>query len=181
MKSYDDGIKEIIYDAKAIGERVVELGAEITRDYGGEELVVVAILRGSIVFVADLMRQIDLPLVFDTMAVSSYYNGTESSGRVKINKDLESSISGKNVLIVEDIADSGVTLQFLMEMLEVRKAKSIKVCTLLSKPSRRVVEVPLDYVGFVIEDKFVIGYGLDYAQRYRNYPHIGVLDEKMYK
>ena len=141
----------------------------------------VAILRGSIVFVADLMRQIDLPLVFDTMAVSSYYNGTESSGRVKINKDLESSISGKNVLIVEDIADSGVTLQFLMEMLEVRKAKSIKVCTLLSKPSRRVVEVPLDYVGFVIEDKFVIGYGLDYAQRYRNYPHIGVLDEKMYK
>ena len=181
MKSYDDGIKESIYDAKAIGERVAELGAEITRDYGGEELVVVAILRGSIVFVADLMRQIDLPLVFDTMAVSSYYNGTESSGRVKINKDLESSISGKNVLIVEDIADSGVTLQFLMEMLEVRKAKSIKVCTLLSKPSRRVVEVPLDYVGFVIEDKFVIGYGLDYAQRYRNYPHIGVLDEKMYK
>ena len=181
MKSYDDGIKEIIFDEETIKKRVIELGEEITRDYAGEELVVVAVLRGSIIFVADLIRYIDLPLVLDTVALSSYYNGTDSSGKVKINKDLESSISGKNVLIVEDIADRGVTLKFLMEMLEVRKAKSIKTCTLLDKPSRRTVEVDLDYIGFEIEDKFVIGYGLDYAQKYRNYPKIGVLDEKMYK
>lgn len=181
MKIYDDGIKEILFDEKTISDRVRELGEAITKDFNGEELVVVAVLRGSIIFVSDLIRCIDLPIVLDTVALSSYYNGTDSSGKVKINKDLESSISGKNVLIVEDIADRGVTLQFLMEMLKVRKAKSIKTCTLLNKPSRRTNEVDLDYIGFEIEDHFVIGYGLDYAQKYRNYPKIAVLDEKIYK
>lgn len=181
MKIYDDGIKEIIFDEATIAKRVKELGAEITRDFSGEELVVVAVLRGSIIFVSDLIRCIDLPVVLDTVALSSYYNGTDSSGKVKINKDLESSISGKNVLIVEDIADRGVTLQFLMEMLKVRKARSIKTCTLLNKPSRRTNEVSLDYIGFEIEDHFVVGYGLDYAQKYRNFPKIGILDEKIYK
>ena len=181
MKAYDNDIKEIVFDEEIIQKRVRELGEKIAKDYAGEELVVVAVLRGSIIFVADLIRHIDLPVVLDTVALSSYYNGTDSSGRVKINKDLESSISGKNVLIVEDIADRGVTLKFLMEMLTVRKAKSIKTCTLLNKPSRRIVDVDLDYIGFEIEDYFVIGYGLDFAQKYRNYPKIGILDEKMYK
>lgn len=181
MKAYDNDIKEIVFNEEIIQKRVRELGEKIAKDYAGEELVVVAVLRGSIIFVADLIRCIDLPVVLDTVALSSYYNGTDSSGRVKINKDLESSISGKNVLIVEDIADRGVTLKFLMEMLTVRKAKSIKTCTLLNKPSRRIVDVDLDYIGFEIEDYFVIGYGLDFAQKYRNYPKIGILDEKMYK
>lgn len=181
MKTFDHTIKEILYTDKDIAKRVKELGQQITQDFQGEELVVVAVLRGSILFVADLIRHIDLPVVLDTVAVSSYYNGTESSGKVKINKDLESSITGKNVLIVEDIADRGITLTFLIEMLQVRKAKSIRICTLLDKPSRRTEVVRLDYIGFVIEDNFVVGYGLDFAQKYRNYPHIGILKEEMYK
>jgi len=181
MKTYDNSIKEIIYSEEVIKKRVEEIGNQITKDYAGEELVVVGVLRGSIIFVADLIRHIDLPVILDTVALASYYNGTESTGKVKINKDLESSITGKNVLIVEDIADRGVTLTFLTEMLQVRKAKSIKICTLLNKPSRRTIEVNLDYVGFDIEDHFVVGYGLDFAQKYRNYPHIGILKEEMYK
>lgn len=124
----------------------------------------VAVLRGSIIFMADLIRYINLPLILDTVALSSYYNGTDSSGKVKINKDLESSISGKNVLIIEDIADRGVTLKFLIEVLKVRKAKSIRICVLLNKPSRRIMNVDLDYIGFEIDDYFVVGYGLDYSQ-----------------
>ncbi len=181
MKTFDHSIKEILYWDHEIAARVEELGKRITEDYQGEELMVVAVLRGSILFVADLVRHIDLPVILDTMAVSSYYNGTDSTGKVKINKDLESSITGKNVLIVEDIADRGVTLNFLVEMLQVRKAKSIRICTLLDKPSRRTDEVRLDYIGFEIEDNFVVGYGLDFAQKYRNYPHIGILKEEMYK
>ena len=181
MKTYDNSIKEIIYSEEIIKKRVEEIGNQITKDYAGEELVVVGVLRGSIIFVADLIRHIDLPVILDTVALASYYNGTESTGKVKINKDLESSITGKNVLIVEDIADRGVTLTFLTEMLQVRKAKSIKICTLLNKPSRRTIEVNLDYIGFDIEDHFVVGYGLDFAQKYRNYPHIGILKEEMYK
>lgn len=153
MKIYDEGIKEIILTEEDIQQRVIELGEEISRDFEGEELTVVAVLRGSIVFVADLIRRIDLPVILDTVSLASYYNGTDSSGRVKINKDLESSIDGKNVLVVEDIADRGVTLTFLIDMLKVRKAKSIKICTLLNKASRRTVEVDLDYIGFEIEDR----------------------------
>ncbi len=181
MTTYDNSIKEIIYTEEVIKKRVVEIGQQITKDYKGEEIVVVGVLRGSIIFVADLIRHIDLPVILDTVALASYYNGTDSSGKVKINKDLESSISGKNILIVEDIADRGVTLTFLIEMLQVRKAKSIKICTLLNKPSRRTVDVQLDYIGFDIEDHFVVGYGLDFAQKYRNFPHIGILKEEMYK
>ena len=181
MKTYENSIKEIIYTEEEIKTRVAEIGEQITKDYNGEDLVVVGVLRGSIVFMADLIRYIDLPVVLDTVALSSYYNGTDSTGKVKINKDLESSITGKHVLIVEDIADRGVTLTFLIEMLQVRKAKSIKICTLLNKPSRRTIEVKLDYVGFDIDDHFVVGYGLDFAQKYRNYPHIGILKEEMYK
>lgn len=181
MTAYENSIKEIIYTDEEISKRVAEIGKEISEDYQGEELVVVGVLRGSIVFMADLIRHIDLPVVLDTVALSSYYNGTDSTGKVKINKDLESSITGKNVLIVEDIADRGVTLTFLIEMLQVRKAKSIKICTLLNKPSRRTTEVQLDYIGFDIDDHFVVGYGLDFAQKYRNYPHIGILKEEMYK
>ena len=181
MKTYENSIKEIIYTEEEIKTRVAEIGKQITKDYNGEDLVVVGVLRGSIVFMADLIRYIDLPVVLDTVALSSYYNGTDSTGKVKINKDLESSITGKHVLIVEDIADRGVTLTFLIEMLQVRKAKSINICTLLNKPSRRTIEVKLDYVGFDIDDHFVVGYGLDFAQKYRNYPHIGILKEEMYK
>lgn len=181
MTTYDNSIKEIIYTEEEIKNRVAVIGKQISKDYKGEELVVVGVLRGSIVFMADLIRNIDLPVVLDTVALSSYYNGTESTGKVKINKDLESSITDKNVLIVEDIADRGITLTFLIEMLQVRKAKSIKICTLLNKPSRRTIEVKLDYIGFDIDDHFVVGYGLDFAQKYRNYPHIGILKEEMYK
>lgn len=180
MKSYDDSIKEIILSGEEIAGKVAELGARITEDYKGEELTVVVVLRGSIIFAADLVRAIDLPVLIDTVSLSSYHDGMDSSGRVKINKDLESNIKDRHVLIIEDIADRGITLTFLMEMLKVRKAKSIRICTLLSKPSRRTVDVELHYVGFVIEDHFVVGYGLDYAQRYRNYPHIGILREEVY-
>lgn len=181
MKDYNNDIKEIIFDEEDIQKRVRELGKKITEDYKGEELIVVAVLRGSIIFMADLIRYINLPLILDTVALSSYYNGTDSSGKVKINKDLESSISGKNVLIIEDIADRGVTLKFLIEVLKVRKAKSIRICVLLNKPSRRIMNVDLDYIGFEIDDYFVVGYGLDYSQKYRNYPKIGILDEKIHK
>lgn len=181
MLTYDNSIKEIIYSEKEIKNRVEEIGQQITNDFNGEELVVVGVLRGSLIFVADLIRHIDLPVILDTVALSSYYNGIDSTGKVKINKDLESSITGKNVLIVEDIADRGVTLTFLVEMLQVRKAKSIKICTLLNKQSRRTTDIKLDYIGFDIDDHFVVGYGLDFAQKYRNYPHIGILKEEMYK
>ena len=181
MTVYDDAIEDILYTKEEIAQRIKELGKEITQDYNGEELFVISILRGSLIFIADLVREIDLPLIMDTMAVSSYYDGDESTGRVKINKDLESSISGKNVLIVEDIIDTGITLQFLMEMLKVRGAKSIKICTFLSKPSRRKVDIPVDYIGYTVDDHFVIGYGLDYDQKYRNYPGVAFLKPSEYK
>ena len=180
MKVYDNDIAEILFNRNEIQERINELGAQITADYNGEEVFVVSILRGSMLFVADLVREMDLPVIMDTMAVSSYYDGTETSGKVKINKDLESSITGKNVLIVEDIVDTGITLKFLLEMLKVRGAKSIKICSFLSKPSRRKTAVDIDYIGFDIEDYFVVGYGLDYNQKHRNYPHLGRLKEKKY-
>ena len=180
MKVYDNDIEEILFNKNKIKKRINELGVQITTDYNGEEIFVVSILRGSMIFVADLIREIDLPVIMDTMAVSSYYDGVEASGKVKINKDLESSITGKNVLIVEDIVDTGITLKFLLEMLKVRGAKSIKICSFLNKPSRRKTPVDIDYIGFDIKDYFVIGYGLDCNQKYRNYPHLGRLKEKKY-
>lgn len=181
MQVYDSHIEKVLFTKEQISSRIEELGREITKDYNGEEVFVIGILRGSLIFMADLVREMDLPVILDTMAVSSYYDSTDTSGKVKINKDLESSISGKNVLIIEDIIDTGTTLDFLMKMLDVRGAKSIKICTFLNKPSRRVVDVKVDYIGFDIEDYFVIGYGLDYNQNYRNYPAVAFLKESEYK
>ena len=157
--------------------KVEELGKRIEKDFQGEELLVVGILKGASVFVADLIRNINLDVNIDFMSVSSYGNSTESSGVVKILKDLDVNIKGKNVLIVEDIIDSGLTLSNLVATLETREPKSLKICTLLDKPERRKSDIKVDYVGFVIEDKFIVGYGIDYAEKYRYLPYIGVVGE----
>ena len=157
-----------------IAQRVAELGREITADYAGQTLTVVGILKGSFPFMADLIRHIDLPVTCDFLEVSTYAGGTSSSGVVRFNKDLSHPIEGRHVLLVEDIVDSGLTMTYLLRNLQTRKPASIKICTLLDKAEAREAEVPLDYVGFVIPTKFVIGYGLDYDERYRNMPYVGV-------
>ncbi|MCL1963472.1 MAG: hypoxanthine phosphoribosyltransferase [Firmicutes bacterium] len=163
-----------------IAKRVCALGREITRDYGGRDLVCVCILKGASLFFSDMIRSIDLPLSVDFMAISSYGSATKSSGVVRILKDLDKDIVGRDVLIIEDIIDTGLTLSFLMENLKARGAASLRVLTLLDKPSRRKVELAPDYRGFEIEDCFVVGYGLDYDERYRNLPDIGVLRPEVY-
>ncbi len=168
---------EILISEEQIRARVAELGKQITKDYSGEEIMLVGILKGSVPFMADLMRAIDLPLTIDFMQVSSYGGGTQSSGVVKILKDLDADITGKNVLIVEDIVDSGFTLNYLMKYLAHRGCKSLKVCTLLDKPCRRKVEMNPDYSGFEIDDLFIVGYGLDLDQQYRNLPYISWIKE----
>ena len=175
-------VKEILYTEEQLKQCVAQLGAQITRDYAGKEqdLVLVAILRGSYMFMADLSRAVELPLQIDFMSVSSYGKGTTSSGQVRIIKDLSDPIEGKNVILVEDILDSGNTLYYLTEVLQARKPASIKVCTLLDKPERRVKPIKADYSGFAVPDAFVVGYGLDYAERYRNLPYIGVLKPSVY-
>ena len=177
-KDVEFGIKEQLITKEEIQKRLRELGEQITEDFKNENepLIVVGLLRGSIVFMADLIREIRLPLEIDFIEASSYGEGTQTSREVKILKDLRSTISGKNVLVVEDIIDSGNTLSYLLDILEKRGPKSIKLCTLLDKPSRREKDVTVDYVCFEIEDKFVVGYGLDYDQRYRNLPSIGVME-----
>jgi hypoxanthine phosphoribosyltransferase len=159
--------------------RVRELGAEISRDYAGKELFLVGVLKGAVFFLSDLMRQIDVPCTVDFMAVASYGDATESSGVVRILKDLDDSIEGRDVLIVEDIVDSGLTLQYLMKNLRSRRPASLEVCALLTKPARREAEVPARYIGFEIPNRFVIGYGLDFAERYRNLPYVGVLNPRV--
>ena len=173
---------KILFDEKQIAERVRELGAQITEDFKGEEITLVCILKGSCVFFADLMRAIDTNCVLDFMIVKSYGAGTESSGNVRFVKDLDSSITGKNVIIVEDIIDSGLTLTFLRNNLITRGAKSLKICTLLDKPERRNPNstITVDYCGFVIPNEFVVGYGLDYDEKYRNLPEVGVLKPEIY-
>lgn len=161
-----------------LAQKVEELAKQIEKDYKGQSLLVVGILKGASVFVSDLIRKIDLDVNIDFMSVSSYGNGTESSGTVKILKDLDVDIEGKNVLIVEDIIDSGLTLSNLVLALQTRNPKSLKICTLLDKPQRRTVNIPVDYVGFVIEDKFIVGYGIDWAEKYRNLPYIGIVGEE---
>ena len=175
-------VKEILFNEEQIKERVRELGVQITKDYAErkDNLVLVAILRGSYVFMADLSRNIDLPLQVDFMCVSSYGSGTSSSGQVQITKDLSDPIEGKDVIIVEDILDSGNTLYYLTEILKARKPNSIKICTLLDKPDRRVKPIVADYCGFPIPDAFVVGYGLDYAEKYRNLPYVGILKPSVY-
>ena len=176
----EKNIEKVLLTKEQLEQRIKELGAEITRDYQGKELVLAAVLRGSYVFMADLTRAIDLPLTVDFMAVSSYGAGTVSSGQVEIKKDLSDPIEGKNLLIIEDILDSGNTLYYLMDVLSARHPASIRICTLLDKPERRVKPIKADYSGFVIPDAFVVGYGLDYAEKYRNLPYVGVLKPAVY-
>lgn len=169
-------ISKVLIDEERISKRVQELGRQIEKDYAGKSPVVVAILKGSIIFYADLVRNVNLPMRFDTMSVSSYGSGTESTGNVKIKKDLSKDICGDDVLLVEDIIDSGNTMKALTSLLEHRGAKSIKVCSFLDKPSRRTTDFKADYVGYEIPDEFVVGYGLDYDEKYRNLPYVGVLE-----
>ena len=176
----DQDIERILLSQAQLQQRVDELGAEIDRDYAGKEPLLVSVLRGSFVFMADLVRSIHLPCTVDFMAVSSYGKGTSTSGQVKIVKDLSESIEGRDILVVEDILDSGNTLYYLLQLLQARHPASVRLCTLLDKPSRRVKPVAVDYTGFSIPDEFVVGYGLDYAERYRNLPYIGVLRPSVY-
>ena len=166
---------EVMISADEIRERIYELAAQINQDYqeNKKELVLIGLLRGSIIFMADLCRQIEIPHELDFMTASSYGSGTSSTRDVKILKDLDGQIAGKDVLIVEDIIDSGYTLSKVVEILQTRTPHSIEICTLISKPSRRVIDIPVKYVGFEIPDKFIVGYGLDYAQKYRHLPYIG--------
>ena len=173
--SWREAIDPLIEQA-AISARVAELGAQITTDYAGRELLLLTVLRGSFVFAADLARAIDLPLTIDFMGLRSYGDDTKSSGVVQITRDLSQSIEGVDVLIVEDIVDTGLTMDYLLKNLATRGPASLKLVSLLHKPARTEVEVPIDYLGFTIEDAFVVGYGLDAAQRYRNLPYIGVLN-----
>ena len=159
-----------------ITERVKAMGEQISKDYAGKQVHLICVLKGGVFFMCELAKRITVPVSMDFMSVSSYGDGTKSSGVVKIAKDLDETLEGKDVLIVEDIIDSGRTLYYLMDILAKRKPKSMKLCTLLDKPERRVKDVKVDYVGFNIPDEFVVGYGLDYAQRYRNLPFIGVVE-----
>ena len=172
----ENDIKEVYFSAEEIDKIVKKLGKQISEDYKDKNLLLVSILKGSVIFMADLMRSIDIPCRIDFMSVSSYGNGSVSSGKIIMKKDLEESIVGKNVIVVEDIVDTGRTLSYLMDNLKQRGPKSLKLCAMLDKPDRRVVDIKADYTGFEIPDLFVIGYGLDYAQRYRNLPYIGVLE-----
>lgn len=174
-------IQEVLLTQQMLADKVAELGAEITRDYADKEIFAIGILRGAVVFMADLIRAIERPVQIDFMAVSSYGAQADSSGIVRILKDLDSSIEGKHVLIIEDIIDSGQTLSYLIKNLTERKPASIQLCTLMNKPERRKVELPVKYVGFEIPNEFVVGYGLDYAERYRNLPYLGILKRSVYE
>ena len=169
-------VSEILFSEEKIESKVNELAHRIMDDYKGEEILLVGVLKGACVFISDLIRKIDLDVSLDFMAVSSYGMSTESSGVVKILKDLDSDIEGKNVLIVEDIIDTGLTLKYLTENLKSRKPKSLKICTLLDKPERRRCEIDVDYIGFKIPDKFIVGYGIDCKEKFRNLPYIGIVE-----
>ena len=177
----NDDIKKILIDEDELRAIVERLGEQITEDYKGKDVLLIGILKGSVIFMADLMRAIDLPCNIDFMAVSSYGNGTESSGRVKINKDLDNDIQGKDIIIIEDILDSGKTLYYIRDILSARKPASIKICTLFDKPERREADIKADYIGSLVPNEFIVGYGLDYAEYYRNLPYIGVLKESVYE
>ena len=177
-----DDIAKVFFTADEIKAKVKELGAQITADYKDvkEDIYCVGILKGASVFYTDLVRAIDLPVRFDFMIASSYGNGTSTTGSVKILKDLDYDIEGKHIIIIEDIIDSGTTMSYLMKFLEHRKPASVKLCALLTKPSRRTADVRIDYCGFSVPDEFLVGYGLDYAEVYRNLPYIGVLKPEIY-
>jgi hypoxanthine phosphoribosyltransferase len=174
----DEGIGEVLVSREDLTRRVAELGGEISRDYEHRDLVMIGVLKGAILFMADLMRHLEIPCEVDFMAVSSYGSSTDSSGVVRIMKDLDASIEGRDVLIVEDIIDSGLTLQYLLRNLKARNPRSLEVCALLTKPERRRVDLPTRYVGFEIPNRFAIGYGLDHAQKYRNLDYVAALAEE---
>ncbi|MCL2034992.1 MAG: hypoxanthine phosphoribosyltransferase [Oscillospiraceae bacterium] len=175
-----DDIREILITEEQLRSKVTEMGKRISEDYKNKNLLMVSVLKGSVVFMADLMRAIDIPVRLDFMSVSSYGSGVKTSGVVKIIKDLDIPIEGYDLLIVEDILDSGMTLSYLKEILSARSPKSMRIMTLLDKPERRKVDITADYVGFTIPDQFVVGYGLDYSEKYRNLPFVGVLKPEVY-
>ena len=174
-------IAQILHTAEEIQAKVRELGAAISRDYEGRNPLLICVLKGAFIFIADLARSITIPVELDFMAVSSYGNAARSSGEVKIVKDLDTPVEGRDVVIVEDIIDSGLTLSYLIDVLERRNARSVRVVALFDKPSRRTIDFKPDYVGFVLPDAFVVGYGLDYAEKYRNLPYLGVLNPEVYR
>jgi hypoxanthine phosphoribosyltransferase len=176
----DPDVEEVLLSSEQVQARVAELGAQLATDYAGHDPVLVSVLKGSIIFLADLVRAMPIPLSIDLMEVSSYGASTESSGQVRILKDLSTSIAGREVVVVEDIIDTGLTLNYLLRYLHDKGPASIKICCLLDKPARRLAEIEIDYRGFTIADRFVIGYGLDYGERYRNLPYIGVLRPSVY-
>jgi hypoxanthine phosphoribosyltransferase len=175
-----DDVEEVLLTDEGIQARVAELGAQLAGDYAGRDPVLVSVLKGSIVFLADLVRQMEIPLSIDLMEVSSYGASTESSGQVRILKDLSMAIDGRDVIVVEDIIDTGLTLNYLLRYLHDKGPASLRICCLLDKPARRLADITIDYRGFTIPDRFVIGYGLDYDERYRNLPYIGVLRPSVY-
>ena len=180
MSIFDNDIQEVLFSEEQLKNRVQEIARQITADYQGKEIMLISVLRGSFVFMADLCRAIDLPCTLDFMAVSSYGKGTKSSGQVQITKDLSEDITDRHIIVVEDILDSGNTLSYLLKILENRHPASIRLCTLLDKPDRRVKPVQVHFSGFTIPDAFVVGYGLDYAEKYRNLPYIGILKPRVY-
>ena len=180
MYTIENDIEKILISEKDIKKAVKKIGKQISKDYADKNLMLVAVLKGSVIFMADLMRAISIPINIDFMAVSSYGGGTKTSGVVKIIKDLDHDLSGKDILIVEDILDSGMTLSYLKSLLEQRNVNSIRIATLLDKPERRIADVRADYFCFTVPDEFVVGYGLDYDQQYRHLPYIGVLKPEVY-
>jgi hypoxanthine phosphoribosyltransferase len=175
MIDLEADVAEVLIEEASLQARIEELGRQISADYDGRDLLLVGVLKGAVFFLADLMRELTVPCEIDFMAISSYGDATDSSGVVRILKDLDINIEGRDVLVVEDIIDSGLTLSYLMRTLEAREPATLEVCTLLTKPARREIDVSVRYVGFEIPNRFVIGYGLDFAERYRNLPYVGVL------
>ncbi len=176
----ENDIQEVLFSEEQLKNRVNEIARQIEQDYAGKEIMLISVLRGSFVFMADLCRAIHLPCTIDFMSVSSYGKGTKSSGQVQITKDLSEDITGRHLIVVEDILDSGNTLSYLLSILQHRHPASVRLCTLLDKPERRVKPVEVHYSGFTIPDAFVVGYGLDYAEKYRNLPYIGILKPEVY-
>jgi hypoxanthine phosphoribosyltransferase len=175
----EHAVREVLIDPERLNARIAELGDEVSSDYEGRDLLLIGVLKGAVFFMADLMRRLTVPCEIDFMAISSYAGATESSGVVRILKDLDINIEGRDVLVVEDIIDSGLTLSYLMRNLEAREPASLEICALLTKPARREIDVTVRYVGFEIPNRFVVGYGLDFEERYRNLPYVGVLDEDL--
>ena len=175
----EKGVQEILIDEAALQARIVELGVEISADYAGRDLLLVGVLKGAVFFMADLMRELTVPCEIDFMAISSYGAATDSSGVVRILKDLDINVAGRDVLVVEDIIDSGLTLSYLLRNLEAREPASLEICALLTTPARREIDIHCRYTGFEIPNKFVIGYGLDFAERYRNLPFVGVIRDEL--